>query len=261
MFRSAFPHARSPKAGHAHARSGKAFDYMAISGLLSNRIRDHPALAGQIRMPYVPGFHQNTLSSHSARYCTACATCRAPSCSAPSRSAIARHPQRPVQHAGRAAQAAHGLPAAAPARSRPARNGGPVPRRPGPRWACPDVPIAAHGRPGPAHAPPPRPPRRPVQLFRGHRRQAQMQVDAVQQGAETRPRSAPPGPACRRRPAPVPAPAAGAGFMAATSWKRAGKRAVRMAREISTRPVSSGSRSDSSVRRLNSGSSSRNSTP
>ena len=40
--------------------------------------------------------------------------------------------------------------------------------------------------------------------------------------------------------------------MAATSWKRAGKRAVRMAREISTRPVSSGSRSDSSVRRLNS---------
>ena len=110
MFRSAFPHARSPKAGHAHARSGKAFDYMAISGLLSNRIRDHPALAGQIRMPYVPGFHQNTplLSLrpvlHRLRDMPGAQLFRAFQVGD-----RARHPQRPVQHAGRAAQAAHGL--------------------------------------------------------------------------------------------------------------------------------------------------------
>ena len=41
----------------------------------------------------------------------------------------ARHPQRPVQHAGRAA-GRRACTAAAPARSRPARNDGPAPRRP-----------------------------------------------------------------------------------------------------------------------------------
>ena len=202
MFRSAFPHARSPKAARAHARSRKAFDYMAISGLLSNRIRDHPAMASQIRMPYVPGFHQ-TLPLLSLR--PVLHRLRDMPGAQPFRALQvgdrARHPQRPVQHAGRAAQAAHGLPQQLPP-ARPARNDGPAPRRPRPRWACPDVPIAAHGRPGPARAPPARPPRRPVQVFRGHRRQAQMQVDAVQQGRRRGPRSAPPGRACRRRPAP-----------------------------------------------------------
>ena len=199
-------------------------------------------------------FTKPSLSSHSARYCTACATCRAPSRSAPSRSAIVRA-TRSVRCSTRAEPRRRAwLAAAAPARSRPARNDGPAPRRPRPRWACPDVPIAAHGRPGPARAPPARPPRRPVQVFRGHRRQAQMQVDAVQQGAGDAARVARhlvgrAGAGPRR----MSAPPAGQGFMAATSWKRAGNRAVRMAREISTRPVSSGSRSDSSVRRLNSG--------
>ena len=128
-------------------------------------------------------FTKPSLSSHSARYCTACATCRAPSRSAPSRSAIVRA-TRSVRCSTRAEPRRRRMAAAAaPARSRPARNDGPAPRRPRPRWACPDVPIAAHGRPGPARAPPARPPRRPVQVFRGHRRQAQMQVDAVQQGA------------------------------------------------------------------------------
>ncbi len=49
--------------------------------------------------------------------------------------------------------------------------------------------------------------------------------------------------------------------MAAMSWKRAGKSACRAAREIVMRPLSSGSRSTSSTWRLNSGSSSRKSTP
>lgn len=51
------------------------------------------------------------------------------------------------------------------------------------------------------------------------------------------------------------------GFIAATSWKRAGKSTRRAARAMLTCPVSSGSRSASSTRRSNSGSSSRNSTP
>lgn len=51
------------------------------------------------------------------------------------------------------------------------------------------------------------------------------------------------------------------GFMAATSWKRAGNCDWRAARDIDTWPDSSGSRSDSSTSRSNSGSSSRNSTP
>ena len=51
------------------------------------------------------------------------------------------------------------------------------------------------------------------------------------------------------------------GFIAATSWKRAGNCDWRAAREMETRPDSSGSRSDSSTSRSNSGNSSRNSTP
>ncbi|MBI5450136.1 MAG: recombinase family protein [Gammaproteobacteria bacterium] len=51
------------------------------------------------------------------------------------------------------------------------------------------------------------------------------------------------------------------GFIVATSWKRAGNCAWRVAREIWMVPDSSGSRSTSSTRRSNSGSSSRNSTP
>ena len=51
------------------------------------------------------------------------------------------------------------------------------------------------------------------------------------------------------------------GFIAAINWKRAGNSAWRAAREIATRPDSSGSRSISSTLRSNSGSSSRNSTP
>ena len=51
------------------------------------------------------------------------------------------------------------------------------------------------------------------------------------------------------------------GFIAATNWKRAGKVARRAARDTVTSPLSSGSRRDSSTRRSNSGSSSRNSTP
>ncbi len=51
------------------------------------------------------------------------------------------------------------------------------------------------------------------------------------------------------------------GFIAASSWKRAGNSAWRAAREIATRPDSSGPRSISSTLRSNSGSSSRNSTP
>ena len=58
-----------------------------------------------------------------------------------------------------------------------------------------------------------------------------------------------------------PAKPHGHGFIAATSWKRAGNVVARPAREIATRPASSGWRSASSTSRSNSGSSSRNSTP
>ena len=51
------------------------------------------------------------------------------------------------------------------------------------------------------------------------------------------------------------------GFIAATSWNSAGNSAWRAARDTLTRPDSSGSRSTSSTRRSNSGSSSRKSTP
>lgn len=51
------------------------------------------------------------------------------------------------------------------------------------------------------------------------------------------------------------------GFIAATSWTRAGKLTCALARAIETVPVSSGWRSESSTGRWNSGSSSRNSTP
>lgn len=51
------------------------------------------------------------------------------------------------------------------------------------------------------------------------------------------------------------------GFIAATSWKRAGNSAWRAAREMEMRPDSSGSRSVSRTLRPNSGSSSRKSTP
>lgn len=51
------------------------------------------------------------------------------------------------------------------------------------------------------------------------------------------------------------------GFIAATSWKRAGKSACRAAREMLIRPDSIGSRSISRALRSNSGNSSRNSTP
>ena len=53
----------------------------------------------------------------------------------------------------------------------------------------------------------------------------------------------------------------GQGFIAATSWKRAGNSHCRAAREMVTWPDSSGSRSTSSACRPHSGSSSRNSTP
>lgn len=51
------------------------------------------------------------------------------------------------------------------------------------------------------------------------------------------------------------------GFIAATSWKRAGNSHCRAAREMVTTPDSSGSRRTSSARRSHSGSSSRNRTP
>lgn len=51
------------------------------------------------------------------------------------------------------------------------------------------------------------------------------------------------------------------GFMAATNWKRAGYRTWALARATVTSPVSSGWRSESSACGVNSGSSSRNSTP
>lgn len=51
------------------------------------------------------------------------------------------------------------------------------------------------------------------------------------------------------------------GFIAATSWKRAGKSACRAARETVIWPVSRGSRRTSRTRRSNSGSSSKNKTP
>ena len=53
----------------------------------------------------------------------------------------------------------------------------------------------------------------------------------------------------------------GHGFIAATSWTRAGKVTCAFARATETSPVSSGWRSESSTGRWNSGSSSRNSTP
>jgi len=55
--------------------------------------------------------------------------------------------------------------------------------------------------------------------------------------------------------------AAAAGFIAATSWTRAGKVTWVLARATLTLPVSSGCRSESSTGRWNSGSSSRNNTP
>ena len=58
-----------------------------------------------------------------------------------------------------------------------------------------------------------------------------------------------------------PAQPQGHGFIAATSWKRAGNSALRPARATVMRPDSSGSRSTSSTARCHSGSSSRNSTP
>jgi site-specific DNA recombinase len=51
------------------------------------------------------------------------------------------------------------------------------------------------------------------------------------------------------------------GFIAAINWNRAGNSAWRAARDIATRPDSSGPRSVSSTLRSNSGSSSRNNTP
>ena len=59
----------------------------------------------------------------------------------------------------------------------------------------------------------------------------------------------------------VPAKPHGHGFIAATSWNRAGKLVARPAREMATRPASIGCRSASRTSRSNSGSSSRNSTP
>ena len=53
----------------------------------------------------------------------------------------------------------------------------------------------------------------------------------------------------------------GQGFMAATSWQRAGNSACRAAREMVMRPLSSGSRSASRAARGYSGSSSRNRMP
>jgi len=65
----------------------------------------------------------------------------------------------------------------------------------------------------------------------------------------------------RHRPYGSPAKPHGQGFMAATSWNRAGNRMARPTRAMDTCPSSSGWRSASSTSRPNSGSSSRNSTP
>ena len=65
----------------------------------------------------------------------------------------------------------------------------------------------------------------------------------------------------RQRPDGSPAQPQGQGFIAAISWKRAGNSHCRAAREIVTRPDSSGSRRTSSALRDHSGNSSRNSTP
>ena len=59
----------------------------------------------------------------------------------------------------------------------------------------------------------------------------------------------------------MPANPHGHGFMAATSWNRAGKIAARPTRAIATRPSSIGWRSASRTSRPNSGSSSRKRTP
>ena len=101
------------------------------------------------------------------------------------------------------------------------------------------------------------------ELLGGDRRHLDLQVDAVEQRpadaalvARDRVGRAAAGLAPR-----LPSWPHGQGFIAATSWKRAGNSACRAARETTMRPVSSGSRSASSAARGNSGSSSRNSTP
>ena len=252
MFRSAFPHARSPKAARAHARSRKAFDYMAISGLLSNRIRDHPAMASQIRMPYVPGFHQTLPPLTPPGTAPPARHAGRPAVPRPPVGDRARHPQRPVQHAGRAAQAAHGLPQQLPpalvqrAMTVQLRAGQ---GRVGLVLTFQLPPTAGQDRSRTAGEASPA--ARPVFRATGGKRRCRSmrsskagdaaRVARHRSGVQAQARAG-----CPRHPQ-------GQGFMAATSWKRAGNRAVRMAREISTRPVSSGSRSDSSVRRLNSG--------
>ena len=75
------------------------------------------------------------------------------------------------------------------------------------------------------------------------------------------PRSAPGRPARSDRPGRSRPPPHGHGFIAATSWKRAGRVSEPPTRTIETRPSSSGWRSASRTSRPNSGSSSRNSTP
>jgi hypothetical protein len=95
-----------------------------------------------------------------------------------------------------------------------------------------------------------------------HRRHFDVQVDAVQQRAAELALVA--RDLVRRAAAgrsAEPSQPQGQGFIAATSWKRAGNSARRAAREMVIVPVSSGSRSASSAARGNSGNSSRNSTP
>ena len=209
-------------------------------------------MASQIRMPYVPGFHQTLPlltppgTAPPARHAGRPAVPRPPgrrSCAPPAASGAAR---------GRAAQAAHGLPQQLPPalvqramtvqlRAGQGRVGlvltfqlPPTAARTRSRTAGEASPAARPGLPATG----------------GKRRCRSMRSSRAGDAARVARHLVGRAGAGPRR---MSAPPAGQGFMAATSWKRAGNRAVRMAREISTRPVSSGSRSDSSVRRLNSG--------
>ena len=100
------------------------------------------------------------------------------------------------------------------------------------------------------------------QLFARHRRHFDAQIDAIEQrSGNARPIARDFTGRAAAAPDDSPRYPHGHGFMAATSWNRAGYSTRSAARAIATTPVSSGSRSDSSTARWNSGSSSRNRTP
>ena len=206
----------------------------------------------------------------SPRYCTASAQCSAATPSAAREVGDgARHAQERVWRAP-TARAARSRPRAGAARARRCGRAG-APRAPAisrverdaasrrrARWrsraAATRARIAAE----------PRRPRRPASSSHGNARHLDVQVDAIEQRA----RDAAPGSGCdqRRRAAALiavgsPSQPHGHGFIAATSWKRAGKRRVpRAARDRDAALLERLAQRLEHVRR-NSGSSSRNSTP